>query len=612
MYDHYDLPTPPSVSSDDAPSRSLLDSDEVIVIFEATFPRLDDPVLLKGPFLALPSTLDGRSRRQAHSLCEELRLFHVGVQSVKSNERFVAISIFHDGLSRVPGIDSDPVAQKKSETFLPWIKRKDVDAEQETRVGTERIYELIDQPGKCLRDGSDQIDLIELENADLSTTTPPRHEDNNWIWIKSVETLQQCVRDLQSNKPKELAFDLECLSKSKMHQLTCLIQLATDDGREYIIDVLADGVWEGVGRGLAPLFSDRSIVKVGHGVMGVDVPSLHRDFGIYIVNLFDTLEAARVLNIKAKGLANLCAHYNLPNCDTYSALKDAYQMADWTRRPLTEPMILYGRYDVHYLLQLRRLMMRDLVKLSLIPSSTVELGNESEAMRDMIRALNEEDGFKDDDFDLGRLPADDGDKKEDALTSLVDENKTLFLAKDLRMNLDLMQVISSSQDKCLSLWNEKAENHWKNADYLEMMKQNKKSGREWSLSQKRLYDRLAEWRDSVASENGILQGFVCETDFLAKMVQYRPTSKLGVQQICYFLSCALKEKLEEMLQLSRQSRDEDGLPPELQFPSYEESVKMRASQNLPDSSNCVGIWTSYLALGIAITASAIFLTTRRR
>ena len=52
------------------------------------------------------------------------------------------------------------------------------------------------------------------------------------------------------------------------------------------------------------VFDDPKIVKVLHGA-DRDVEWLQRDFGIYVVNMFDTGQAARVLRLPSKGLAYL-------------------------------------------------------------------------------------------------------------------------------------------------------------------------------------------------------------------------------------------------------------------------------------------------------------------
>jgi ribonuclease D len=611
MFDHYQLSN--NYSLKDLNQNSLMNSNAPIMIYDTEFPKFDSE-LLDRPFLALGSKLNSRDRRKVHNMCDYLGLFHVSVDRGEI-ERYVAISIFHDGLLHVPAIETDLVSMLKLETFKPWIKQKHIDIEHETKVAKEQIYTLIDQPGKCLRDEIDQVDLVQLADEDLRNTTPPKPEDDNWMWVRSTESLEQCIIELQTKMPRELAFDVECLCKSKTQQLTCLIQLSTDDGREYVIDVLAEGVWEGV-RKLGPLFADKSIVKVGHGVSGVDVPSLYRDFGIFIVNLFDTLEAARVLDINEKGLSSLCSHYHLPNCDRYNSLKEQYQMTDWTRRPLTEPMILYGRYDVHYLLRLRQLMMRDLVKLSLMAHFCPDrMGEDTSAMQDIIRSFNDDDGV-DSDEDVGGnlhrfINAGEMDRRESSV-SFVDDAKSLFQAQDLRMNLDLMKVISSCQDKSLCLWSDRPENHLKNGEYLAMMSQNKIRGTEWSMSQQKLYDRLAQWREEVGFKLGILPGFVCGTEFLAKLAQHRPASKIGLRQISFFLSPPLMDHLSELLEFIRHSREEDELPEGSNFPSYEACKKHKASRDISSEGLCAGKnnWLYYLGIVAALSAVAIF--TKRR
>jgi len=123
------------------------------------------------------------------------------------------------------------------------------------------------------------------------------------------------------------------------------------------------------------IFANPNVVKIGHGITGIDVPCLHKDFGIFIVNGFDTFEAANALRLKGRlGLAKLCEHYKLMDDadDTdangggeggptsYIRLKEKYQNADWRVRPIEKEMIDYGLRDVRYLVTLRRLLIRDL------------------------------------------------------------------------------------------------------------------------------------------------------------------------------------------------------------------------------------------------------------
>lgn len=58
----------------------------------------------------------------------------------------------------------------------------------------------------------------------------------------------------------------------------------------------------------------------------MDIGWLQRDFGIYVVNMFDTGQAARVLNFEKYSLAYLLKKF----CDVTA--NKQYQLADWRIR----------------------------------------------------------------------------------------------------------------------------------------------------------------------------------------------------------------------------------------------------------------------------------------
>ena len=68
-----------------------------------------------------------------------------------------------------------------------------------------------------------------------------------------------------------------------------------------------------------------SLTQVLHGA-DWDVLWLQRDFGLYIVNMFDTGQASRVLNLPRYSLAFL-----LQYCCSVQADKQ-FQLADWRIR----------------------------------------------------------------------------------------------------------------------------------------------------------------------------------------------------------------------------------------------------------------------------------------
>jgi exosome complex exonuclease RRP6 len=69
---------------------------------------------------------------------------------------------------------------------------------------------------------------------------------------------------------------------------------------------------------------------------------VQRDFGLYIVNLFDTGQAARVLAYPSASLAYLLERHVGFNADK------RYQLADWRLRPLPEDMLMYARADTRW------------------------------------------------------------------------------------------------------------------------------------------------------------------------------------------------------------------------------------------------------------------------
>jgi exosome complex exonuclease RRP6 len=71
--------------------------------------------------------------------------------------------------------------------------------------------------------------------------------------------------------------------------------------RDFVIDVIK--LRSFVGPTLARAFADPTTLKVLHGA-DYDILWLQKDFGLYVVNMFDTGQAARLLNM-ACGLGSL-------------------------------------------------------------------------------------------------------------------------------------------------------------------------------------------------------------------------------------------------------------------------------------------------------------------
>nr|XP_048317641.1 exosome component 10 [Myodes glareolus] len=138
---------------------------------------------------------------------------------------------------------------------------------------------------------------------------------------------------------QEFAVDLEHHSYRSFLGLTCLMQISTRT-EDFIIDTLELRSDMYI---LNESLTDPAIVKVFHGADS-DIEWLQKDFGLYVVNMFDTHQAARLLNLARHSLDHLLRLY----CGVES--NKQYQLADWRIRPLPEEMLSYARDDTHYLL----------------------------------------------------------------------------------------------------------------------------------------------------------------------------------------------------------------------------------------------------------------------
>ncbi len=157
-----------------------------------------------------------------------------------------------------------------------------------------------------------------------------------------IITTPDGVRRLADRLCREpfVACDLEADSMHHYQEKVCLIQFAVP-GLAAIVDPLAVADLAP----LAPLFADPSIRKVFHGA-DYDIRSLHRDFGIEVNNLFDTMIACQFLGEREFGLAAvLKKRFGVE-------LDKQYQRADWSRRPLTAGMIEYAVKDTTLLIEL--------------------------------------------------------------------------------------------------------------------------------------------------------------------------------------------------------------------------------------------------------------------
>ena len=153
--------------------------------------------------------------------------------------------------------------------------------------------------------------------------------------------------ELLSREPL-IAVDTESNSLFAYQERVCLIQFSTPQ-TDYLVDPLALPDLSPLGR----VFADPGIEKVFHAA-DYDLICLRRDFDFSFANLFDTMQAARILGRHAFGLGSLLeAEFGIK-------LDKRFQRANWGQRPLSTEQLTYARFDTHYLLGLRQRLLDEL------------------------------------------------------------------------------------------------------------------------------------------------------------------------------------------------------------------------------------------------------------
>lgn len=162
------------------------------------------------------------------------------------------------------------------------------------------------------------------------------------VWVDRQDKFEHLVADLSAQN--RIAVDTESNSLHAYRERVCLVQFSTLK-KDYVVDPL---VLQDLSA-LTPIFANPKIEKIFHAAE-YDLLCLKRDFGFEFANLFDTMQAARILGYAFVGLDNLLAEKFEIKIDK------RHQKADWGARPLTSAQIDYARFDTHYLFQLRDLL----------------------------------------------------------------------------------------------------------------------------------------------------------------------------------------------------------------------------------------------------------------
>ena len=156
-------------------------------------------------------------------------------------------------------------------------------------------------------------------------------------YIDQQAHLERLVAGLRDANP--VAIDIEADSFHHYYPKVCLIQLSFG-GDNFIIDPLA-------ALDLTDFFAGLAGKKLIFHDAGYDLRMLRMDFGFEPSGeIFDTMLAGKLLRLESLNLAGM-----LNNVLDVMISKSS-QKADWSKRPLPEPLLQYAAMDTHYLLEL--------------------------------------------------------------------------------------------------------------------------------------------------------------------------------------------------------------------------------------------------------------------
>ncbi|KAJ3805248.1 hypothetical protein F5876DRAFT_91581 [Lentinula aff. lateritia] len=323
---------------------------------------------------------------------------------------------------------------------------------------------------------------------------PTPFESTTFNWVSNVTALDSMLESLR--KATEIAVDLEHHSYRSYFGFLCLMQISTRQ-QDWIVDLLVLREEVGV---LNEVFTDPKITKVLHGAES-DIVWLQQDFNLYIVNLFDTFHASKLLGFPRHGLVNLLEMY----CD-FSPDK-RYQLADWRIRPLPLEMLNYARSDTHFLLYIY-----DNLRNAL-------LGRAMSLSEDCLEI--EETSYSPAQASLRQVLA-----KSEVTALRVYEKESYDMERGSGGN---------GWDTLAKKWNK-----------IHLYANSPSS------KQKDIYRNIHMWRDGVAREEDESVRYVLPNHYLFQLAEHPPADMATMLKIFHFIPPVLKRRAKELLNIIRE------------------------------------------------------------
>jgi len=185
---------------------------------------------------------------------------------------------------------------------------------------------------------------------------------HDWTLVQDAETLSAVIE--HARVAPRIGVDVEANGLFVYRPRLCTVQVAWEEqGRTKIaiIDTLRVNV-----AALVPLFTAPSPIKILHDLT-FDARMLH-DSGASLAHVWDTSVAARLLGVKATGLAAVVT------AELGVVLDKRYQQHDWSRRPLEPMQLAYLSNDVAHLLPLEQALRAKVEAMDIAAEVEAECG----------------------------------------------------------------------------------------------------------------------------------------------------------------------------------------------------------------------------------------------
>jgi ribonuclease D len=192
----------------------------------------------------------------------------------------------------------------------------------------------------------DQLKVHDSENS-----IPPlsSHTSQQNLLIETVLDLKKLVEEIVISNVTNIAVSLINHSYRSFSGFVTVMSISfpvhsTDLSIcNYLVDTLKLDP-RVINQYMAPMFAHPGIAKIIHGASDT-INWLQRDFGIYVVNLFDTREAARLLAFPFCTYDYLVKMY----CDS-TVMNNKLLIHDWRQRPLNSTMQTFAVDRARFLL----------------------------------------------------------------------------------------------------------------------------------------------------------------------------------------------------------------------------------------------------------------------